>query len=92
MYILTIPDKSTDGAFCVISDDGERVLYFFEEYDDAYRYAGLLEAEDYPEMDVVEVDSELAIKTCEVYNYHYVVIKPDDVVIPPRENAIHTED
>jgi hypothetical protein len=90
MYILTVSDKSTDGAFCVIDDDGERVLYFFEHYDDAYRYAGLLEAEDYPEMDVVEVDDELAIKTCEMYNYHYVVIKLDDVVIPPRQNVIHT--
>lgn len=91
MYILTLSDNSTDGAFCVIDDDGEKVLYFFEDYDDAYRYSGLLEAEDYPEMDVVEVEDELAIKTCEMYNYHYVVIKPDDVVIPPKKDVIHSK-
>jgi hypothetical protein len=37
-------------------------------------------------MDVVEVDDELAIKTCKHYNYKYAVITPDDIVIPPRLN------
>lgn len=91
MYILAISGKADEGAFCVVDDDGEKALYFFEEYDDAERYAGLLEAEDYPEMEVVEVNDELAIKTCEMYNYHYVVVKPDDVVIPPREDAIYSK-
>lgn len=91
MYILTISGKSTEGAFCVVNDDGEKVLYFFEEYDDAERYVGLLEAEDYPKMEVVEVNKEFAIKTCEEYNYDYVVIKPEDVVIPPRENAVYSK-
>ena len=90
MYILAISGKSTEGAFCVVDDDGEKALYFFEEYDDAERYAGLLEAEDYPEMEVVEVNDELAIKTCEMYNYHYVVIRPNDIVIPPKEDVIHS--
>lgn len=90
MYILSISGKSTEGAFCVVDDDGEKALYFFEDYDDADRYAGLLEAEDYPEMEVVEVNDELAIKTCEMYNYHYVVVKPDDVVIPPKEDVIYS--
>ena len=67
-------------------DDGERSLYLFEEEDDALRYGGLLEAEDYPPMDVVEIPNELAIQTCMVYNYNYVIITEDDFVIPPREN------
>lgn len=91
MFILAISGKFDEGAFCVVDDDGEKALYFFEEYDDAERYAGLLEAEDYPEMEVIEVDDELAIKTCEMYNYHYVVVKPDDVVIPPKEDAVYSK-
>ena len=35
-------------------------------------------------MDVVEVEADLAIKTCLVYNYKYAVITPDDIVIPPK--------
>jgi hypothetical protein len=37
-------------------------------------------------MEVVEVDDELAIKTCKLYNYKYAVITPDDIVIPPKND------
>ena len=86
MYILTIKGQEEEGAYAVADDDGERALYLFEEEDDAIRYGGLLEAEDYPPMSVVDVEEKLAIQTCEVYNYRYVVITKDDFVIPPREN------
>ena len=86
MYILTIKGQEQEGAYAVSDDDGERSLYLFEEEDDALRYGGLLEAEDYPPMDGVEIPNELAIQTCMVYNYKYVIITEDDFVIPPREN------
>ena len=53
MYILTIKGHEQEGAYAVADDDGERSLYLFEEKDDAERYGGLLEAEDYPPMVVV---------------------------------------
>ena len=86
MFILTIRGQEEEGAYAVADEDGERALYMFEEEDDAIRYGGLLEAEDYPPMTVVEVEDQLAIKTCNVYNYRYVIISEDDFVIPPREN------
>lgn len=88
MFILTIKDKEEEGAYAVIDEDNEKALYFFEDSDDAERYAGLLEAEDYPEMSVIEVDPELAIDTCESYGYHYVIITPNEFVIPPRKNDL----
>ena len=92
MYILSADTDGESGAFAVDDDYGLKVIYFFEEYDDADRYLGLLEAEDYPSMKVVEIENEVAIKACDVYNHRYVVIKPDDVVIPPRENAVYSKD
>jgi len=88
MYLISIKGKEHEGAYAVHDEDGERALYLFEEEDDAIRYGGLLEAEDYPPMTVVSVEEELAIQTCEVYNYRYVVITKDDFVIPPRDNDI----
>jgi hypothetical protein len=85
MYILSIKGKEDEGAYAVCDDDGDQSLYFFEDEDDAERYAGLLEAEDYPPMTVVEVDPELALKTCDAFGYDYVIISPDEFVIPPRE-------
>jgi|TARA_B100000035_G_scaffold268260_1_gene241668 hypothetical protein len=85
MFILTIAGAEDEGAYSVVDAEGERALYMFEDEDDAERFAGLLEAEDYPEMDVVEVEDEVAINTCNVYNYRYVIISPEEFVIPPRE-------
>ncbi len=86
MYILTIEGKEDEGAYAVSSPEGDRALYLFEEEDDAVRYAGLLEAEDYPPMVVVEVEDELALNTCNRYNYRYVIITEDDFVIPPKQD------
>jgi hypothetical protein len=92
MYILSADTEDESGAFAVDDDYGLKVIYFFEEYDDAERYLGLLEAEDYPPMKVIEIENNAAIKACDMYNYRYVVIRPDDVVIPPRENAVYSKD
>jgi hypothetical protein len=87
MFILTIKGLEDEGAYAVEREDGEKVLLLFEESDDAVRYALMLEEEDEtPEMDVMEVDDKVAIKTCEMYNYEYNIITPDDIVIPPRKS------
>ena len=83
MYILTIDGKEKDGAYSVQDDEGNHVLYLFEEEDDATRYAMMLETDDYPEMHVIEVEDEVMIKTCEVHDYNYTVITADDIVVPP---------
>lgn len=82
---MITPYGDEDGAYAVANDYGENTLYFFQDEDDAERFAGLLEADDHPEMEVVEVDPELAIKACHQYNYRYAIITPDDFVIPPRK-------
>jgi len=86
MFILSLAGYEGEGAYAVEDDDGEKALYIFEEEDDAERFVGLLEADDYPQLTVVEIDPEVAIKTCELYNYRYVVISTDDFVIPPQTN------
>ena len=86
MFILTIEGAETEGAYSVTADNGEQVLYLFEDEDDAIRYALLLEDQDYPEMHVIEVDGKVVIKTCELHDYRYSVITKNDIVIPPVEN------
>lgn len=91
MYMIT-PYGDEDGAYAVANDYGEKTLYFFQDEDDAERFVGLLEADDHPEMEVVEIDPELAIKACHQYNYKYAIITPDDFVIPPRKYDIVQND
>ena len=54
MYILTHEGEEESGAFSVANDIGDKVLYIFEEEDDAERYAMQLTAEGYPEMCVID--------------------------------------
>ena len=83
MFILTINGKEKEGAYSVIDDDGEHILYLFQEEDDATRYAMMLEDDGYPEMHVIEIEDEVMIKTCEMHDYQYTLITSNDIVIPP---------
>jgi hypothetical protein len=84
MYLLTLRDNKDDGAYAVQNNAGQKVLFLFEEEDDAERYAMQLEDQENALMDIVEVDEELAIKTCTMYNYKYAVITANDIVVPPK--------
>ena len=83
MFILTIEGKEKVGAYSVANELGEKVLYIFEEEDDATRYAMMLEDEGYPDMTLLDIEDEVIIKTCEQHGYHYTIITPNDIVIPP---------
>ena len=86
MFILTIEGKEREGAYAVADKGGGQILYLFEEEDDADRYAMMLEDEGYPDMNVVEVDEYLMMKTCHMHGYEYAIITRNDIVIPPEEH------
>ena len=86
MFILTSKNSAEQGAYAVENQDKENVLFFFEEEDDADRYAMLLQADEDRSLAVMEIEEGLAIRTCKLYNYRYAVIKSEDIVIPPKLN------
>ena len=85
MFVLTIEGKEDEGAYSVANEDGERVLYLFDEEDDAMRYAMMLEEDGSPTMHVIEIEDKIMIKTCEMQDYKYAIISKNDLVIPPKE-------
>lgn len=86
MFLICLKEHN-DGVYSVISEEGEHVIFFFEEEEDADRYLMQLEQsdDDLPEMTVVEVDIDIATKVCEDKGYHYTVVTPDDMVVPPKD-------
>ena len=84
MYILAVSGKESEGAYAIDQDNKKRMVYMFLDKDDAVRYAGLLEADDFPDMSVVEVDDQEIIQACVKHGHEYFVVTPDDIVIPPR--------
>ena len=88
MYLLTLKDRRDDGAYAVLNRYGEKVLFMFEEEDDAERYAMMLNDDEDADLNVIEIEDTLAIKTCRMYNYKYTVITPNDFVIPPKNDNL----
>ena len=88
MYLLTLNQRQDNGAYAVLNRYGEKVLFMFEEEDDAERYKLMLESDEDSEMNVIEIDDALAIMTCKRYNYKYAVITPNDIVIPPKNDNL----
>ena len=87
MFILTVEGKEKEGAYSVANEVGEKVLYIFEQEDDASRYAMMLEDEGYPEMALLDIEDEVIIKTCEQHGYQYTIITPNDIIVPPDVNV-----
>jgi len=86
MFILAVKGYEEEGAFSIENDDGDRVLLMFEEEDDAERYAMMLSDDEDADLNVIEIEDAVAIKTCKLYNYKYAVITPNDIVVPPPKN------
>jgi hypothetical protein len=84
MFILTLKDKP-DGVFSVISDEGEQIIPIFECEDDAERYYMQIELiEDYPEMQIFEIEESIIVNACEERDQKYAIITIDDLLIPPK--------
>ena len=85
MFIITVEGMEDEGAFAVKDASGEKVVFLFTEEDDAYRYALQLEANDSPDMTVVEVQDSVAVHACEKAGVRYTIITEEDIVVPPPE-------
>lgn len=84
MFIIALKNQKHNGAFSIINEKNEKVLLFFQEYDDAERYRLMLEEDDYPEMEILEYEDELILKTVQITGHNYSIITPHDLVVPPN--------
>ena len=83
MHIITVKGMSQEGAYAVINEFGEKVVFMFEDSDDAERYKEQLEAQGDPPMVVISINDSVAIAACERTGTRYTVIGKEDLVIPP---------
>jgi hypothetical protein len=86
MYIITLDGREEEGAYSVTNENGEQVLYIFEEEDDATRFAMMLEDREYPNMNVMTVEDDLILQACQLHGYQYIIFTSDDIVIPPESH------
>ena len=75
-----------EGIHTIQLGDRNSILMFQDE-EDAVRYAGLLEAQDFPEPTVEAIDSEEVEQFCRQADYDWKVIEPGQLEIPPTKNV-----
>lgn len=87
MFILTKrADDIESGAFASCDDEGETIVQFFVDRDDAMTYNTHLEALG-QELHVTETKMDDADKLCALLGYAYTVVEPGEIVIPRVETS-----
>lgn len=87
VYILLFnAGTDNEGIHTVQMGDRNTILMFKEE-DDALRYAGLLEAQDFPQAKVEAIDSEEVEQFCRQADYDSKIVEPGQLEIPPERNV-----
>tara|TARA_B100001093_G_scaffold435899_1_gene434078 strand:- start:299 stop:565 length:267 start_codon:yes stop_codon:yes gene_type:complete len=82
MFVLT--DKKSGGIYSVLNRDDHKTVQCFEEEDDCRRYLELLIANGTEhELLVLEVEDETIEISCGSHGYRYMVIPPNELVVPP---------
>ena len=81
---FVLSDIKSVGIYAIKSKDRKKTVTVFEDYEAAERYAGQLEAEDYKaNLEIIECDPTVISINCNTYGYTYLIIKKDDLIIPP---------
>ena len=85
MFVLTL-ENHPDGVYSVFDEAEDRVIPIFIEGDDAERYLMMMEIDDdYPPMQVVEMEDHVIIGACQDRGQKFSIITPDDFLIPPDD-------
>jgi hypothetical protein len=83
MFVIVLKDEAEKGAFSIINEYDEKVVLFFEQFDDAERYKMMLSEMGVNNLDIVNYDEDLLIRTCEFVGFKFSKISSYDFVVPP---------
>ena len=85
MFVLTI-ENHPEGVYSVFDEAENRVIPIFLANDDAERYLMMMQDEEYPRMQVVEMEDHVIIGACQDRGQRFSIITPDDFLIPPDDS------
>ncbi|MEM7759628.1 MAG: DUF3110 domain-containing protein [Cyanobacteria bacterium P01_G01_bin.67] len=87
VYILLFNAGTDNEGIHTVQMGDRNTILMFQDEDDALRYAGLLEAQDFPEPKVEGIDSEEVEQFCRQADYDFKMIEPGQLEIPPEKNV-----
>ncbi|MEM8722582.1 MAG: DUF3110 domain-containing protein [Cyanobacteria bacterium P01_G01_bin.39] len=87
VYILLFNAGTDNEGIHTVQMGDRNTILMFQEEDDAIRYAGLLEAQDFPEPKVEEIDAEEVEQFCRQADYDFKMIESGQLELPPAKNV-----
>ncbi|MBE9046632.1 DUF3110 domain-containing protein [Pleurocapsales cyanobacterium LEGE 10410] len=87
VYILLFNAGTDNEGIHTVQMGDRNTILMFQEEDDALRYAGLLEAQDFPAPKVERIDSEEVEQFCRQADYDWKIVEPEQLEIPPERNV-----
>jgi hypothetical protein len=87
VHILLFNAGSDNEGIHTVQMGDRNTILMFQNEDDAMRYAGLLEAQDFPEATVEAIDSEEVEQFCRQADYDWKIVESGQLEIPPEKNV-----
>ena len=89
MYVLTQKEDDLEsGVYAGMDEDGDHIVQFFVDKDDAITYSTLLEATG-QSLFITETDGENIDRMCSTLGFAYNIIEPGEIIFPRIETMIN---
>ena len=87
VWVLLFNANTDNEGIYTLKIEGNDIIVAFEQEDDAIRYAGLLEAQDFLSPTVERIDKEDLEEFCKDANYDLNIVPTDALLVPPEKNV-----
>jgi hypothetical protein len=87
VYILLFNARTNNEGIHTVQVGDRNTILMFKNEDDATRYAGLLEAQDFPSPTVESIDSDEVEQFCRQAGYNWELVDGENLAIPPDKNV-----
>jgi len=91
VWVLLFNANTDNEGIYTLEIEGNNIIVAFEQEDDAIRYAGLLEAQDFLSPTVESIDSKDLEEFCEEAGYDLNIVPTDALLMPPEKNVDKTD-
>ena len=91
VWVLLFNANTDNEGIYTLEIEGNNIIIAFEQEDDAIRYAGLLEAQDFLSPTVESIDRQDLEEFCQDANYDLNIVPTDALLVPPEKNVDKTD-
>lgn len=91
VWVLLYNARTDNEGIYTLQIESNNIIVAFEQEDDAIRYAGMLEAQDFLTLTVEIIDKQELEEFCEDAKYELNIVSTDALLVPPEKNVDKTD-